>query len=66
MAEAVDLAAALTATVEKILQTANTVPVRLLATFVWEEGSSYEELVPRIEIEWQRDNRCSVCQSPPK
>jgi len=55
MADAVGLAAALTAAVEKILQTANTTPVRLLAPFVWEEGSSFEELVPRIEIEWKRD-----------
>jgi hypothetical protein len=51
----VALSEALTTAVETILRaTTKAVPIKLLATFVWVEEAS--QLVPRIEIEWQKSS----------
>ena len=53
----VSLAEALTAVVETILRaTTKATPTKLLATFAWVETADAKELVPRIEIEWQKNS----------
>ena len=52
----VTLAEALTTAVETILRaTTRATPTKLLATYAWVETSDSKELVPRIEIEWQKN-----------
>jgi hypothetical protein len=41
--------------VERIIEATNLTPTRVLATFSYAESSNgSEDLVPRIEIEWQK------------